>query len=215
MSDSTTTQPLALIERAALYRLMATLYRSEVTEELGDKLASSGTLGLLQREGFDLEQEALADADELTAIRREYSRVFLGPGKHVPPYGSVHHPDDTRQGNLWGNTTSRIRRFAKDHGLEFGGQSYDGIPDHVAHELELYAKLLESQAGALQDGDDERAERILNSERYLYRQDLSRWVPPFCRKVRQAARRPFYAELARLTEVLLEEEGARHGARGP
>ena len=214
MPETTTQEPIELSQRAALYRLMALLYRNEVTPELGSKLTRSGTLGLLEREGYDLEREALADADELTAIRREFSRVFMGPGKHVSPYGSVHHPDDSKSGSLWGETTSRVHRFAKDHGLEFAGKGYDGIPDHVAHELELYAKLLEGRAQAIEDGDDEGAERILNSERYLYRQDLSRWVPHFCRKVRRAAQRPFYAELARLTEVLLDEEGARHGVSG-
>jgi putative dimethyl sulfoxide reductase chaperone len=214
MPESTTQEANELSQRAALYRLMAQLYRSEVTQELSQKLADTGTLGLLERAGYDLEPQALADSEELTAIRREFSRVFVGPGRHVSPYGSVHHPDDKKSGSLWGETTSRLHRFAKDHGLEFAGKGYDGIPDHVGHELEIYAKLLEGHAQALEDGDDEGAERILNSERYLYRQDLSRWVPHFCRKVRRAAKRPFYAELARLTEELLEEEGAWHGASG-
>ena len=198
-------------QRATIYRLLAMLYRTEITAELGKKLNETGTLDLLESEGYDLESAALLDAEELTELRREYTRVFLGPGKHVSPYGSVYHPDDPKKGNLWGKSTSRIQVFAKDHGLEFKGEKYDGIPDHVAHELELYAKLLDGQAQALENGDEDKAERILNSEQYLYREDLSRWIPLFCAAVQKAARRPFYAEIARLTVVLLEEEGARHG----
>ena len=213
MSPSPRQGDREITDRVALYRVLAQLYRKEVTQNLGERLGESGLLDYLEDQGYDVEKAALADPDELTDLKLEYDRVFLGPGKHVSPYGSVHHPDDARQGQLWGDTTCRIHRFARDHGLEFGGPGYDGIPDHIAHELELYAKLLEGRLRALQEGDLDRAERIHNSEQYLHRENLSRWVPTFSRKVRKAARRPFYAEIARLTEALLEEETAHFEER--
>ena len=76
------------------------------------------------------------------------------------------------------------------------------------------AKLLEARALALRDGDTEKATRIRNSERYLFREDLSRWIPIFCDKVREATQRPLYSELARLTGDLLDAEGARFGEAG-
>ena len=195
-------------DRAALYRVLAQLYRKEISPAFGKLLGESGLLDDLEDRGYEVERAALADPDEIADLKLEYARVFLGPGKHVSPYGSVHHPGDAKRGQLWGDSTCRIQRFARDHDLEFGGQEYDGIPDHIAHELDLFAKLLEGRARALQDGDQDKAERIRNSEQYLYREDLSRWVPAFCRKVCKVTRRPFYAEIARLTMALLDEQAA-------
>jgi TorA maturation chaperone TorD len=210
MSNSTIAVGPEAAQRASLYRLLALLYRQEVTPELGERLRESGMLDLLEGQGYDLERDALADPEELTQLRREYTRVFIGPGKHVSPCGSVHHPDDPKKGQLWGDTTVKIHRFAKDHGLSFEGPGYNGIPDHISHELELFAKLLEGRARAEESGDDERAGRIHNSEQYLIREQLGRWAPEFCRKVAEAATRPFYAEISRLTTVLLEEEIDSH-----
>jgi TorA maturation chaperone TorD len=206
MTTAIHNDPQEVAQRAALYRLLAQLYRNELTEALAERLRDSGLLGLLQEQGYDLETAALADPEELVNLRREFTRVFVGPGKHVAPYGSAHHPDDPKRGQLWGDTTTKVQRFVKDHGLEFGGKQYDGIPDHIAHELELFAKLLEGRAKAQESGDQERADRIRNSEQYLVREQLSRWVPVFSAKVRKSASRPFYAEIARLTAVLVEDE---------
>ena len=170
-------------------------------------------LATLRERGYDLEPDALADEGQLRPLRLEYTRVFIGPGPHASPYGSVYHPDDEKSGELWGKTTQQVHRFAADHGLTFVGKAYDGIPDHIAHELELYAKLLEARAVALYDGEDDKAERVENSQRYLYREQLNRWVPAFATRVSEFASRPLYAELARLTKDLLDEEGDRLGER--
>ncbi len=208
---TTTEHSEELHQRSSLYRLLAQLYRREVKLDLAQRLVETNLLEDLAGDGYDLEPGSLSDPEALRDLGREYTRIFIGPGKHVAPYGSVHHPRDLKKGQLWGSTTTWVRRFATDHGLSFEGPTYDGIPDHIGHELELFARLLSGQADALAAGDTELAGRLENSQRHLYTRQLSRWVPIFCDKVQEQAARPFYGELARLTVDLLNDEGERIG----
>jgi putative dimethyl sulfoxide reductase chaperone len=198
-----------LAGRASVYRLLAQLYRKEMTAPMAKALDQSRLLDLFETGGYEHDEGPLLSEERLTELRREFCRVFLGPGPHVSPYGSVHHPDDPKVGRLWGDTTKEIHRFAKDHDLELKGPGYDGIPDHVGHELEMLALLIEAEAEAGHQGDEERAERLQNSQRYLLAAHLGRWVPPFCEKVRSKAIGGFYRSMAALTIDLLEDDQGR------
>lgn len=198
---------IELKERAATYRLLAELYRKELTEPLAKRIIDTQVLDSLARYGYERPDDFL-DKDSLRSLRLEFTRVFLGPGKHVQPYGSVHHPDDQKKGQLWGETTTKVRVFAKEHGLTFEGKAYDGMPDHIGHELELFALLLEGEAEAVASDETEKAERLENSQRYLHGEHLSRWIPLFCNKVEKETD-GLYAAIARLTRDLLGDEGER------
>lgn len=203
-----------LRSRAALYRLLAQIYRVELTEALAVGLRDSGTLQLLEDAGYGLGPDDLDQAETRHELAQEYARIFLGPGPHVSPYGSVHHPRDLEKGRLWGSTTKWMNRFVADHGATLEGQRYDGMPDHIGHELEFLAVLIDAQALALDEGRTEEANRLLHSQWLLHNKQLSRWVPTFCAKVREAAHRPFYSEIARLTVDLLEDETDRVAVAG-
>lgn len=208
MSESKQQRCEELVERVSVCRLLAQLYRRELERPMVDMLQKAGVLEHLERHGFQLEAERLGDPVYLKELRLEYTRLFIGPGPHIAPYGSVHHPKDSRQGQLWGQTTKEVRRIALDHGLKFGGPSYDGIPDHVGHVLELYALLLEAELEALSNGDAKRVGRLRNSQQYLLEKQIMAWVPDFCQKVRQQSKLPFYGEVARLTDEFLSGENA-------
>ncbi len=196
-----------LKERAATYRLLAQLYRQELTEPLARRIVDTEVLDSLARYGYERPSD-FADAQNLSNLKREFTKVFIGPGKHIAPYGSVHHPDDKKKGQLWGETTTTVRLFAKEHGLSFKGEVYDGMPDHIGHELELFALLLEGEAEAVSSDEADKAERLENSQRYLHGQHLSRWIPVFCNKVEQETD-GLYAAIARLTRDLLGDEAER------
>lgn len=199
-----------LAGRAALCRLLAEFYRQEVTSQLVETLEKDGLLSHLEANGYKISRERLtSDADFLQELREEFCRIFIGPGKHLVPYGSVHHPDDDKRGELWGETTKKVFRIAKDHGLEFDGKKYDGIADHIGHELELYARLIAAEHEALQSDKEEVAERMVNSQWAVLSQHLLRWVPGFCGKVRDMSQVDFYKEVARLTIEFLTEEDER------
>ncbi len=198
-----------LLNRAAVYRLLAQVFRTELSGELAVALRDAEMLSFLREAGYAVGDELPQDTEGLRELRREYGRTFIGPGPHVAPYGSVHHPDDPKRGRLWGDTTAEIRRFATEHGLAFEGKAYDGIPDHLGHELELFALLLDAEAAARAEGDVDKAERLRNSQRFLVTGHLGRWVPAFCKAVEAQTESPFYRGFASLTQDLLGDEGDR------
>ena len=159
--------------------------------------------------GYSVDVEDIEDDAFLKQLAIEYSKVYIGPGPHVAPYGSIHHPDDPKQGRLWGDSTIWVRRFIKEHGLDLGGKKYDGIPDHIGHELELFSLLVEGEASAREQEDPAGAERVVNSQRLFVEKQLGRWVPEFTRKVAEAANLPFYEQASKLACDLIEEEEGR------
>jgi len=195
-----------LIERASLSRLLGQLYRKELDSPLVAGLNGAGVFEHLESNGFKLDADRLEDGAYLKELGREYTRLFIGPGPHLALYGSVHHPDDPRQGQLWGQTTKEVHRLAKDHGLGFEGPAYDGIPDHLGHMFELMGRLLLAELDAVSAGDEVLAERLKSSQRVLVERYLMPWVPTFCRKVRTRAESSFYGEIARLTDEFLQGE---------
>jgi TorA maturation chaperone TorD len=194
---------------AAIYRLLSHFYRKEVSPSLVQKLDKSGLLDELERLGYNIDSQKLKDSAFLNDLALEYAKVFIGPGPHLSPYGSIYHPDDQKKGRLWGDTTKWVRRFIMDHGLEFDGKAYDGIPDHISHELEFFSRLAEAEAKARQAGEEEKVERLLNSQRKFFNEQLNKWIPLFCAKVSSSARLSFYKEIARLTNDIIEMEKTR------
>ncbi len=200
--------PTTDAQRAAAWRLIAHLYRREVDQDLARRVLTAGLLDVMALTGLPVPDGCMASPEALGALRVEYTRVFIGPGAHAVPYGSVHHPDDPRRGQLWGSTTQWFRRFAMDHGVTLEGEAYDGIPDHVSHELELYSQLLWARVQAREAEDAARLGRLDHSISLLYHRQLVRWIPIFLDRV-DAVARPgsFYFQLAGLTRALLEAEG--------
>ncbi len=197
-----------LSARGALYRLLAHLYRREPTLALAERLCQTGLVDTLVEAGFHMEAIRDPDDDKIAWLRREYARVFLAPGPHVSPYGSVHHPADPKKGRLWGDTTVQVKRIMTALGVSLKGDAYDGIPDHIGHLAELVALLYEGEAAARVGGDEGRAERLARTRALVARDHLHPWVPDFCDKVMAVDEGGFYGELARLTKELVREEPA-------
>ena len=197
---------------AGLCTLLAGLFREELDERIVQALEQRGLLAHLEAEGYQMSRDRLSEPAFLRRLAQEYTTIFVGPGPHVAPYGSMHHPDDAQRGRLWGETTTWVRRFIMDHGLAFEGRGYDGIPDHVGHELEFYAALLQAEAQARDAGETVKAGRLRNSCRSFFEGQLERWLPPFLARVCERATLVFYTEVARLTEALLDLERERLAA---
>ncbi len=71
------------------------------------------------------------------------------------------------------------------------------------------AHLIEAELSALGEGDENKAQRLRNSQKLFLDKQLLCWVPTFCSKVREKTELPFYSELARLTADMLELERER------
>lgn len=136
----------------------------------------------------------------LQALQVEYTYLFINAVPHVPapPYASAY----TAQGLLMGEPAEAALMAYRQAGLTLA-EDYRDLPDHLGAELEFLAWLGEQAVAAEKAGDEELAQVRLSQQQAFLEQQVRSWVPAFCRRVEEAARLPFYRELAHLAEALL------------
>lgn len=193
--------------RSNLYGFLSLIFRQEPTRELLQHLRQPELMKALSEMGISLEKTFLDGNEEqvLEELILEYTRLFLGPGKHISPHESVHRSDETREGLLWGKSTVEIKQFIEWLGLSYN-KDYRGIPDHISVELECMQKLIEREAEAWKNNDEKMAVYCLEKEKWFVQEHISVWVPNFCNQVIEMALLPFYRELAILTKEWLMVE---------
>lgn len=136
----------------------------------------------------------------LQALQLEYTYLFINAVPHVPapPYASAY----TGQRHLMGEPAEAALRAYREACLSLA-ENCDVLPDHLAVELEFLAWLNEQAVAAWDAGEEEQAQTRADQQRTFLRDHVQPWLPRFCRRVEEAARVPFYRELARLTASLL------------
>ncbi len=197
-------------QRSNVYGLLATVYRQEVTLELLHQIKDSQFLGVLSGLEIQLGDDFFKKPEEelLEEMAVEYTRLFLGPGKHVSPHESVHlQRDDAGQGQLWGESTVEVKKFIESAGLDYTSE-YKGLPDHISVELEFMQQVTLREEQAWGENDKDGALYCLKIEKKFVEEHLVRWIPIFCDKVIREAELPFYREMATLTKNFMEFEKA-------
>ena len=195
--------------RSNIYGLLATVYRQEITPELLKQFMDPQFLEVLINIGAEgigdhLFQKSEAELIEELAV--EYTRLFLGPGKHISPHESVHHQrDDDQWGKLWGKSTAEIKKVIESTGLNYI-EDYKGLPDHISVEFEFMQQLILHEKKAWREADTDKAISCRQIEKKFVEEHLSRWVPSFCKKVIKETDLPFYRSLAELTKSFIEYE---------
>ena len=195
-------------QRSNVYGLLATVYRQELTSGLLQQIKGPQFLGVLSNLGIQLGDDFFQKNEEelLEDMAVEYTRLFLGPGKHISPHESVHHQtDDTQQGQLWGESTVEIKKFIESSGLDYRSE-YRGLPDHISVELEFMQQVTLREEQAWREEDKDGALYCLRIEKKFVEKHLIRWIPIFCEKVIREAELPFYREMAALTKNFVEFE---------
>ena len=195
-------------QRSNVYGLLATVYRQEVTSGLLQQIKGPQFLGVLSNLGIQLGDDFFQRNEEelLEEMAVEYTRLFLGPGKHVSPHESVHlQRDDAGQGQLWGESTVEVKKFIESAGLDYTSE-YKGLPDHISVELEFMQQVTLREEQAWREEDKDAALYRLRIEKKFIEEHLIRWIPIFCEKVISEAELPFYREMAALTRNFMEFE---------
>ncbi len=197
-------------QRKEIYAFLAALFREELKAEQITAMLESGIIERLNDAGCNIDINAFLDKpidriEEELAV--EFTRIFIGPGKHVVPYESIYVPDqDGRVGYYWGECTVDVKNWVEHYGLKIS-EMYDSIPDHVSIELEFMEKVIELEEISWRKGDNETALKCLEVERTFFNKHIIKWVPHFCERVQAAAELDFYREIAGLTkDFILEEE---------
>ena len=184
-------------ERAALYRLLSRLYRSEVDAALLDALkslslpAADGVLG----EGYQMLRNYLTrcGTSTLEELAVDYATVFLAAGSHdgaaALPCESVYtSPGHIFMQDAWED----VCRIYAEHGLAKSGSFGDLMEDHIALELEFMSTLAER--GAHEQEKDFLEHHLLN------------WAEAFTADIDKYARTDFYKAVGRTTLGFLRME---------
>ena len=194
--------------RSSIYGFLAAVYRREMTSELLQQIKAQQFQEVLSSLDVKLNNGFFHNSEKelLENLAIEYTRLFVGPGKHISPHESVHHKKDgVQSGQLWGELTGQVKNIIESSGLEYKSE-YTGMPDHISVELEFMQQVVQREVQAWEAGDDETALLCLKNEKNFVDEHLLGWIPDFCEKVIEAAEMPFYREMARLTRSFIEFE---------
>lgn len=202
--------------RADTYRLLADVFNAEPTAEMLDSLRRGEAVRAFEALGATLTAELERMEADLGRDRMveelacEYARLFIGPGKHVGPYESLHRNDHPSE--HWGPSTAEVKRFIEHHGLGYQ-QGFKGMPDHVSAELQFISMLAHVEAEAIERGENEKADQAREIQRIFHREHIVRWVPVFCDKVVELANHAFYRDFARMAKAVVEADSGELSAR--
>lgn len=195
------------MECSSLYGFLAAVYRTEPTAELLRWIRDPDSLDLLADTGVDLgtffADHAEDELIELLAV--EYTRLFIGPGNHVPPYAAVHLGGEGAL--LWGRPTVWVKKYIEAAGFEYRPDYHD-LPDHISAELEFMREITAREAAALEKRDPAEAGQLRAVGSEFVASHLSLWIPKFCDLVIDRAELPFYRGMAALTKDFIESERA-------
>jgi TorA maturation chaperone TorD len=130
----------------------------------------------------------------------EYARLFVGPfGLQAPPYGSVYLDGGRR---VMGDSTMGVSRMYQEEGLS-GNDEFRELPDHISVELEFMSFLIFKEIEAMEKLDLGTALEAVEKQNKFLGEFLSRWVEPFCEKIKEGTDNEFYTALAHCTSTFV------------
>lgn len=201
----------AELSRLVLYRMLA-LALYEPSKALDEMLESEkerlqivrAAEALIGQAGVEIVQK-LFDAFHQTTdsldLEVEYNRLFVGPAApRCPPYESVYDQSRTSEelGTTMGPAAEEIQKALRAEGL---GVILDHaeLADHAAIELEFLIYLM-SRAMQSPPEDNIYFDRAVE----FRTQHISSWLGEFGNRVAREAQHPFYQEVGRLLEKVIE-----------
>ena len=100
--------------RSSIYGFLAAIYRQELTSELLQQMKAYRFQEVLSNLGVKLNNGFFQNSEKelLENLAIEYTRLFVGPGKHISPHESVHHKKEgVQSGQLWGELTAQSKEL--------------------------------------------------------------------------------------------------------
>jgi len=214
------------LARANIYNFLSTVYTEPPSGRLLDGLRTGVVGQALAAVTPDVRVEALAawvesrERGELQQeLAREYTRLFVGPGRgYIPPYESVQvdtpysgqhgnsRPEDHRSGRLLCGPSM----VAVQHAYAAAGLAIDPdqgeVPDHIGLELQFMHHLCNREAEAWNQGDAGAALEWRTRQRSFLIEHLRTWVPKFCAQVQAITNQPYYQAMAAVTIAFIESD---------
>lgn len=193
-------------ERAAVYDFLSIAFGEEVPLAFLASLrdgapALDGELGAFVASLADADDAALASLR--TDLAAEYARIFLGMSRSpVAPYESVY---TSETGLLMQEARDEVLAHYRREG--FAVDEAVNLPeDHIAFEFGFMAGLARKTAAALDAGNDDEAQRLLDVQAAFVADHLTPWVPALTDDVAARAKMGFYRGLASLARDFVAAE---------
>ena len=195
-------------QRGSIYGFLARVFRKELTPDMLARIKAPEFREVLSDMKVKLGDEFFSGPDDklIEDLAVEYTRLFLGPGRHISPHESIHYErDDGDWGTHWGASTVEVKKFVESLGLEYK-ETDRSIPDHISVELELMQKVIEKEKQEWSDTSGKDALHYLKIEKMFMDDHIMKWVPLFCDKVIADAELSFYREMAELTRSFIQTD---------
>lgn len=195
------------LAREEACRLLAACYyeptKDFLEEDVFIRLARNMELISSEHAGLAKGMEEAFLKERPEELLLDYSRLFLGPFDILAkPYGSVYLEGEKV---VMGDSTMAVKELYRQGGFELA-EDYREMPDHIAAELEFLYLLIFRENEARRSGDSEQWEKVGILKKAFLRQHLGLWVALFAEAMRSGAERPFYRNLADLTEAFVRQQ---------
>lgn len=135
------------------------------------------------------------DADDFPRIRRDYTRLFIGPNRlPAPPWESVYRSDDHI---LFDEETLQVRMLYRQFGMVIptGNNEPD---DHFGLEIMFVAHLCQLALNAIQANTQGYADLALAAIDSFFRDHVSAWALDYLNDFIEGANTPYYRGLGLL-----------------
>ena len=199
--------------RAGFYRMLASLYFTELTAEQIEHMAQQDFGGLsggdeLIAEGYDDIARYLAKRNASTRekLAVDYAHTFLAAGNYetfaATPFESVF---TSEMGLLMQEARDEVyKMYCAEHIQP--DESLRVPEDHVSFEFQFLATLLERMNDALADGNVEEAVRYANLSRDFHEAHQLNWIDDLCDAVMDCALTRFYKGVSKVTRGFVHIE---------
>ncbi len=186
--------------RSNIYGLLAIIFFNEPDSVLIRKIRDHHFLMTLSSLDVNLDEDFLNKPESilLEELSLEYTKLFIGPDKHINPSESVHVDK-----SLLGESAVKVKRFIEVCGFSYK-HNYTGLDDHISVELEFLKEITKEESKAWSNKNESKAKECKELELKFINEHLSKWINGFCDKVISNAELAFYREFAKFTKSFIE-----------
>ena len=198
-----------LAARAALYGLLAQVFRRPLDGGQIARLRDPAMLGALAQAGADPGPAfATQPADALRhALAVDYTQLFHSPAKAGDRISLYEGLFTGAKEELDQGRADTVRHFIGDVGFELA-QGAGEPADHISVELTFLAELTAREAEAWAAGDAARAAKSAAIARRFLAAHPGQWADALARRIEDRAQTGFYRAMAGLLQDLFAPETA-------
>ncbi len=158
--------------------------------------------GMALLSGWHQETAGGLTEEQFEALRDDYTRLFIGPGKVLaPPWES---PYIQKERVIFQVETLKVREWYQRFGLE-SVKKYKEPDDHIGLELAFAAHLASLGLDALEQNDQGEFTNLIAAQKQFFIEHPLKWVGGWSKLIEENARTDFFKGIALITKGVLAE----------